>query len=76
MIDPKTNLPVLLTLQDVTSSAAGLAEAQRQRISSFSNIWKEPDNLRVQVALLTLEDRRMTARRKILAELNRLDRLH
>jgi hypothetical protein len=76
MIDPKTNKSVLQTLQEVAASAADVAEAQRQRISCLFGGWQEPRDLRVQVALVTLEDRRMAARRKIWEELNRLDRLH
>ncbi|MDR3408537.1 MAG: hypothetical protein P4L68_08565 [Methylovirgula sp.] len=76
MIDPKTNSPVLQTLQEVATSAAEMAEMQRRRFSHLLGVWKEPRDLRVQVALVALEDRRMAARRKILAELYRLDRLH
>jgi len=76
MIDPKTNKSVLQTLQEVATSAADVAEAQRQRISYLFGTWQEPRDLRVRVALVTLEDRRMAARRKIWEELNRLDRLH
>ena len=70
MIDPKANLTVLQTLQEVVTSAADMAEAQRQRLSHVFGAWKEPHDLRVQVALVALEDRRMAARRKILAELD------
>ena len=76
MIDPKVNLSVLQTLQEVATSAAELAEAQRQRFSYLFGTWKEPRDLRVRVALVALEDRRMAARRKILAELHQMDRLH
>ena len=76
MIDPKTNLSVIQTLQEVATSAVDVAEAQRQRLSQVFGAWKEPRDLRVQVALVALEDRRMAARRKILAELYCLDRLH
>ncbi len=76
MIDPKENLTVLQTLQEVATSAAELAEAQRQRLSHVFGAWKEPRDLRVQVALVALEDRRMAARRKILDELYRMDRFH
>jgi len=76
MIDPKTNSPVLLALQEVATSAVERAEVQRQRFSHLLGAWKEPRDLRVQVALVALEDRRMAARRKILAELYQLDRLH
>ena len=75
MIDPKTNSPVLLALQEVATSATEMAETQRRRFSHLLGVWKEPRDLRVQVALVALEDRRMAARRKILAELYRLDRL-
>jgi hypothetical protein len=53
-----------------------MAEMQRRRFSHLLGVWKEPRDLRVQVALVALEDRRMAARRKILEELYRLDRLH
>ncbi len=76
MIDPKTNSPVLLALQEVATSATEMAEIQRRRFSHLLGVWKEPRDLRVQVALVALEDRRMAARRKILEELYRLDRLH
>lgn len=76
MIDPKTNLPVLQTLQEVAASAVELAEAQRRRFSHLFGGWKEPRDLRVQVAMVALEDRRMAARRKILAELHQMDRFH
>jgi hypothetical protein len=76
MIDPKTDLPVLLTLQEVTTSAAELAEAQRRRFSYLFSTWTAPRDPRVQVALVALEDRRMAARRKIIAELYQMDRIH
>jgi hypothetical protein len=76
MIDPKANVSVLLTLQEVATSAAEAAEAQRQRFSYLFNNWIAPRDSRVRVTLVALEDRRMAARRKILAELSRIDRLH
>jgi hypothetical protein len=76
MIDPKANVSVLLTLQEVATSAAEAAEAQRQRFSYLFNNWITPRDSRVRVTLVALEDRRMAARRKILAELSQMDRFH
>jgi hypothetical protein len=76
MIDPKANVSVLLTLQEVATSAAEAAEAQRQRFSYLFSNWITPRDSRVRVALVALEDRRMAARRKILAELSQIDRFH
>ncbi len=73
MIDPKANVSVLLALQEVATSAA---EAQRQRFSYLFSNWMAPRDSRVQVTLVALEDRRIAARRKILAELSRMDRFH
>jgi hypothetical protein len=74
MKDPKAN--VLLALQEVAISAAEVTEAQRQRFSYLFSSWMAPRDSRVLVALIALEDKRMAARRKILAELSRMDRLH
>jgi hypothetical protein len=74
MKDPKAN--VLLALQEVAISAAEVTEAQRQRFSYLFSSWMAPRDSRVRVALVALEDKRMAARRKILAELSRMDRLH
>jgi hypothetical protein len=76
MIDPKANMSVLLTLQEVATSAAEAAEAQRQRFSYLFSNWIAPRDSRVRVTLVALEDRRMAARRKILAELSQMDRFH
>ncbi|MEI9914861.1 MAG: hypothetical protein WDN02_08650 [Methylovirgula sp.] len=76
MIDPKANMSVLLTLQEVATSAAEAAEAQRERFSHLFSNWIAPRDSRVRVTLVALEDRRMAARRKILDELSRLDRFH
>jgi hypothetical protein len=74
MKDPKAN--ALLALQEVAFNTAEAAELQRQRFASLFNAWVAPRDMRVRVALVALEDRRMAARRKILAELSQMDRLH
>jgi hypothetical protein len=74
MIDPKAN--TLLALQEVAISAAEVAEAQRQRFAYLFNAWMAPRDARVRTALVALEDKRMAARRKILAELSQIDRYH
>ncbi len=74
MKDPKANM--LLALQEVAVSAAEATEAQRQRFSYLFTTWIAPRDVRVRVALVALEDRRMAARRKILAELSKIERFH
>ena len=73
---PEDKFARLLALQELRPSATEMAEMQRRRFTHLLGAWKEPRDLRLQVALVALEDRRMAARRKILEELYRLDRLH
>ncbi len=76
MIDPKTNTSVLQAPQQAAPRTAEISETQRQRLSFVLHSWNQPTQLRMHEALAVLEDRQMAARKKILSELNRLDRAH
>jgi len=76
MIDPKMSSTVLLALEEAAASPAAAVELPRRQFSHLLGVWQEPRDFRVQITLTALEDRRMAARKKILAELRRLDRLN
>ncbi|HLH11897.1 MAG TPA: hypothetical protein VKV77_08465 [Methylovirgula sp.] len=74
MIDPKTYSSLLqVSAQETAPSAAEIAKLERRQLSFILHSWNQ---FRMQEALAVMEERRLAARHKVLAELGRFDRTH